>query len=143
MQNLGEIFRRNRTVIMLFAVLVILPSLLLGYLGFRAIRSNNLEQQFEQRKRQTQVALMLNDEVKSWLFSEDPRGAVSQAFLRFTVNGDRLEFPDLHLSFPAATLRNPLPVGSTNSESRGIEVTSGQNDIPDAHQIEEIYYPRI
>ena len=64
MQSLSDIFRRNRTVILLFTVLVIMPSVFLGYLGFRAVRSNNAEQQFQQRNRQREIALLLNDALK-------------------------------------------------------------------------------
>jgi len=61
MQELREILRRNRTVILLFTVLVIVPSLLLAYVGFRVIRAGDVQQQFQQRNRQRQIALLLND----------------------------------------------------------------------------------
>ena len=38
MRDFPDILRRNRTVIVLFTVLVIMPSVFLGFLGFRAIR---------------------------------------------------------------------------------------------------------
>ena len=98
MQSLSEIFRRNRTVIGLFMIMVIMPSVFLGFLGFRAIRSDDVEQQFQQRNRQRQIALLLNGELKSWLFSQRPDGAASQGILRFTLDGDRVLFPDFHVS---------------------------------------------
>ena len=143
MQSLSEIFRRNRTVIVLFTVLVIMPSVVLGYLGFRAIRSDNVEQQFEQRNRQRQIALLLNDEVKSWLFSQQPDGAASHALFRFTINGEGIVFPDFRLSFPAGTQKNPAPVDSTNGGPRGDARASGPDVVPNAREIEEVYYPRI
>ena len=100
MQSLSEIFRRNRTVIVLFTVLVIMPSVFLGYLGFRAIRSDDVEQQFQQRNHQRQIALLLEGELKSWLFSQRPDGAASQALLRFTTDGDHVVFPDYRVSIP-------------------------------------------
>ena len=72
MQRLPEVLRRNRTVIVLFTVLVVVPSLLLSYVGFRTVRADAVQQQFQQRNRQRQIALLLNGELKSWLFSSGP-----------------------------------------------------------------------
>src|SRR5438876_3374950 len=93
MQNLREVFRRNRTVIVLFTVLVIGPSLLLGYVGFRSIQADDVQQRFQQRNQQREIAALLNAELKSWLFSAASDGAGSQALIRFTIDGDRVVFP--------------------------------------------------
>ncbi len=126
MQTLPEIFRRNRTVIVLFTTLVILPSVFLGYLGFRAIRSSQVEQEFQQRNSQRQVVLLLESELKSWLFSERPDGAASQALLRFTVDGDRAVIPGLGESASSERTRPPVPANSFVGR-----------------ELEEVYYPRI
>ncbi len=132
MQRLPEVLRRNRTVIVLFTVLVIVPSLLLSYVGFRSVRADAVQQQFQQRNRQRQIAFLLNGELKSWLFSSGPDGAVSQAFIRFTIDGDRISFPDSQLVVSSETQKTPEPLGPSKNE-----------DAPNRREIEEIYYPRI
>src|SRR5437870_5156869 len=97
MQRLPEVLRRNRTVIVLFTVLVIAPSLLLSYVGFRTVRSDAVQQQFQQRNRQRQIAILLNSELKNWLFSTGSDGAILQALIRFTIDGDHISFPDPQL----------------------------------------------
>lgn len=126
MQTLPEIFRRNRTVIVLFTILVILPSVFLGYLGFRAIRSGQVEEEFQQRNRQRQIVLLLESELKSWLFSQRPDGAASQALLRFAVDGDRVIIPGLSEAPPSERARTPVPSSSFAGR-----------------EIEDVYYPRI
>jgi signal transduction histidine kinase len=144
MQSLSAIFRRNRTVILLFAVLVIMPSGFLGYLGFRAIRSDDVEQQFQRSNRQRQIALLLGSELKSWLFSQGPDGAASEALIRFIIDGDRVVFPDFHVSFaPESVHRSPVPGDSAKKGSRGGESVSGPDAIPNMREVEEVYYPRI
>src|SRR5437870_6020671 len=132
MQRLPEVLRRNRTVIVLFTVLVIVPSLLLSYVGFRSVRADAVQQQFQQRNRQRQIAFLLNGELKSWLFSSGPDGAVSQAFIRFTIDGDRISFPDSQLVVASETQKTPEPLGPSKNE-----------EAPNRREIEEIYYPRI
>ena len=137
MQSLSEILRRNRTVILLFTVMVIIPSVFLAFLGFRAIRLDNVDQQFQLRSRQREITLALNDELKGWLFSARPDGAASQALLRFTIDGDLIAFPDLVESISAKRRRNPVPGDSPRSNSRDPEAA------PTAAEVEEVYYPRI
>jgi signal transduction histidine kinase len=133
MQSFAEIFRRNRTVIALFTVLVIMPSVFLGYLGFRAVRSDDVNQQVQQRNRQREIALALNGELKEWLFSERD-GAASEALIRFKLEGDRIVFPDFQLSIRQEMQRNPAPVDSPRA---------GLLAIPDVREVEQVYYPRI
>jgi signal transduction histidine kinase len=143
MQSLPEIFRRNRTVILLFTVLVIMPSLLLGYLGFRAVRSDNVEHRAQQRNRQREIALLLNGELKSWLFSPKPDGAASQAFIRFTIDGDRVVFPDYQISIPLEGQRKPVPFNTAKEGTGGSQLQSHPEAAPSVKEIEDIYYPRI
>jgi len=143
MQTWPEIFRRNRSVIVLFTVLVVMPSVFLGFLGFRAIRSDDVEQQLQQRNRQRQIAVLLNEALKGWLFSQQPDGAASEALLRFNVDGDRIDFPDFHISLPKETLRNPVPVDQLTSGSGGSQEESAADIMPSWRDVEEIYHPRI
>ncbi len=135
MQNLKEIFRRNRTVILLFTMLVVVPSVFFGYLGFRAIRSDEVERQFQQRGRQQQTVRLFENELKNWLFSRRPDSAAAQALLRFTVDGDHIVIPDFSGRAPAAGRTNPVP-GSSAAPNH-------PNSVPSAQEVEEIYYPRI
>src|SRR5688572_33470288 len=94
MQSLGEILRRNRTVIVLFTILVIVHSVFLGFLGIRAIRSDEAERQFQERNRQRQIVQLLEADLETWHFSHAPGAAAAQALLRFTADGDRIVLPD-------------------------------------------------
>ena len=102
MQRLPEIVRRNRRVIMSITAIVILPSAVLCFLAFRAVRTENVQQQFQQRQRQRQrqIALLLEAELKKWLFSGGQDGAISQALLRFHISGEQIVFPSLAISIP-------------------------------------------
>ena len=133
MQNPREVFRRNRTVIVLFTVLVIVPSLLLGYVGFNAVRTDDVQQRFQQRNRQREIAVLLNAELKSWLFSAATDGAASQALVRFTIDGDRVVFPNSEFSVPSKAQKNPVPFDPPKKE----------DDAPTMRDLEEVYSPRI
>src|SRR5437867_10940854 len=132
MQRLTEVLRRNRTLIVLFTVLVIVPSLLLSYVGFRSVRADAVQQQFQQRNRQRQIAFLPNGELKSWLFSSGPDGAVSQAFIRFTLDGGRISFSDSQLVVDSDTQKTPEPLRPSKNEVA-----------PNRLEIVDIYYQRI
>src|SRR5712692_10562148 len=117
MQELPEVLRRNRTVIVLFTVLVIVPSLLLSYVGFRTVRADAVQQQFQQRNRQRQIALLLNSELKNWLFLSGSDGAASQALIRFTIDGDRISFPDPQVLVSSEAQKTPAPLGPSKNEN--------------------------
>lgn len=131
MQRLPEIIRRNRAVIMSITAIVILPSAVLCFLAFRAVRTENVQQQFQQRQRQRQIALVLEAELKKWLFSGGQDGAISQALLRFHISGEQIVFPSLAISIPPGKDVRPVPFSLPNSP------------VQDQRTIEEIYYPRI
>src|ERR1041385_774269 len=132
MQRVSEVFRRNRTVIMLFTVLVIVPSLLLGYVGFRSIRADDVQERFLERNRQREIGVLFNAELKNWLFSTASDGASSQALIRFTVDGDRIVLPEAGASSGSQGLKNPVPLARASEENP-----------PSSRDIAEIYYPRI
>jgi signal transduction histidine kinase len=142
MRDIPEVVRRNRTIILSVTVMVILPSILLAFFGFRAIRSDALQGQAQQRQRQQQIALWLETELKSWLFSEQPDAAISESLLKFRVDGERIVFPDFEFSIPPEKYVNPVPFASSKRSPR--EQDSVQpNAIPNLQTIEDIYYPRI
>jgi hypothetical protein len=109
MRGFSEVLRRNRTVILSVTVMVILPSLLLAFFGFRAIRSEGLQRQAHERQRQQQIALWIDTQLKSWLFSEQPDSAISESLLRFSVDGERIIFPDFEFAIPPEKYVNPVP----------------------------------
>lgn len=129
MQRLPEIIRRNRTVILMFTLLVIMPLVLLGIVAFRAIRSDEAEQRFRQRNRQREILALFEPDLKHWLFSDQPDNAASKALLKFTVDGDRVLIPDLDGYLPHRPT-NRLPVDSPTG-------------VPDKREIRDVYYPRI
>ncbi len=131
MQTLAETVRRNRSLIVLFTIMVVVPAAFLGTVGFRAIRSDFAQQEFQEKTRQRQIALLLESELKTWLFSKEREGASSQALLRFAIDGDRVVFPDFATSIPPGKPRQPVPVESPGQGLR------------DKKEIEEVYYPRI
>ncbi len=143
MQSLFEILRRNRTVIVLFTTMVIMPCVFLGYLGFRAIRTDDAELKFLQRNRQREIALLLESRLKHWLFSPQADGAASEALLRFTTEGDRIVFPDFKVSNPQEIQRNRGPVDSPTPGSEPGSSAPGQGPVPSMQQVDEVYYPRI
>ena len=131
MKDLSDILRRNRTVIASVTAMVILPSAVLGLLAFRAIRSEDVQQQFQQRQRQQEIAVLLEADLKNWLFSQGSPAAISQALLRFTVDGERIVFPDFQVAIPQGQAKNPVPFDTEPGA------------IPDMKTLQEIYYPRI
>src|SRR5207237_3859902 len=84
---------------------------------------------FQQLNRQCDITFLLNAELKNWLFAPD--GGTSQALIQFTVDGDRVRFPDSGLSVASDGATKPVPVGGPATEA------------PSKREIEEVYYPRI
>ncbi len=143
MQRLFETVRRNRAVIISVGVMVILPSAVLCLLAFRAIRAENVQQQFQQGQRQHQIALLLEAELKKWLFSSAPDGAASQSLLRFTIDGERILFPALGMAIPPEKYVNPVPFASSKGSPRDDGAITDADAVLDTKAVEEIYYPRI
>src|SRR5437773_11015306 len=71
-------------------------------------------------------------------FLVGPDSAASQALLKFTIENDRIAFPDLKIAIPAEGYAGPLP-----SSLRGDELALGDKPVKDAASVEGIYYPRI
>ncbi len=131
MPNLPDVLRRNRRVIAFVTVMVILPSLVLGLLAFRAIRSEEVQQRFQERQRQQEIAVLLEADLKTWLFTQAPKGAIADGLLRFTVDGDSITFPDFNVAIERARNNTPVPF------------TTELDSVPDARTVQELYYPRI
>lgn len=127
---LRQRLRNNQRLIVLFVLIVLAPSLLVGYVSIRAIRSEQMRRQFQERERQRSLVRMLDADLRDWLFSFQG-GASSQAILRFQIKGNRISFPDLALTIPADRTKSPNPF------------STGGVDPQLLHSAEDLYYPRI
>src|SRR5438094_1750658 len=101
MKHWPEILRRNRTAIVLFTVMVLLPSVFLTLVSLRTIRAEDGRQKVQRAQRQTQIAHLLDSDLNKWLFSVGPDAASAQALLKFTIEKDQLAFPDLNIVIPS------------------------------------------
>ncbi len=136
MNHWPEILRRNRTAIILFTVMVLLPSLFLTVVSLRAIRTEDARQRIQRAQRQTQIAELLDADLIEWLFAVGPDGASSQALLMFRIENDRPVFPGLNITIEGHG--GPLP-----SSLRDEETTLDDEPVTDVVRVEQIYYPRI
>jgi signal transduction histidine kinase len=96
-----DALRRNRAVVALFALMVLLPGAVSAILVVRALRGEQARLEYEKAARQRQIIEFTNADLTNWLFAAVPGGAGSQALLRFEMQGDAILFPDFELSLPA------------------------------------------
>ncbi|MBI4445494.1 MAG: HAMP domain-containing histidine kinase [Acidobacteria bacterium] len=120
-----------------------MPSLLLGLLSLRAIRSESVQRQFKQKQRQRQIAGLLETDLKGWLFSPKLNGAVSQSLLRFTIDDSHIVFPDFRFAIPPERNATQVPFASSKRTLRNKEPLNEVDASLDARTIENLYYPRI
>lgn len=123
--------RRNRRVILLFALMVLLPAAIFGILIVRTVRSERMQVAQQNAERQRQIVRLVERDLNAWLFSTQPEAAISEALVRFHLDGDHIVFPELHLTLPAA--------GSPPRPS----TPPPPGDRPTARVITDFYYPRI
>jgi two-component system phosphate regulon sensor histidine kinase PhoR len=124
--------RRNRKVILLFALMVLLPAAIFGMFLARSVRSDRLDAARQEAERRRQIARLVEDDLSNWLFSIGPDSARSKAFVRFELAGDTVVFPDLRLSLPVAGTLRPSPLENAVS-----------TNAPTAESLVQVYYPRI
>lgn len=137
---LRQRIKNNQRLIILFVLIVLAPSVFVAYVSIRAIRTEQMRQQFQERERQRSIVQMLDADLRDWLFSF-PGGASSQAILKFQISGDRISFPDLGLTIPADPTKSPLPF--VDRRKLPLPFSNGQVDSQLVHSAEEVYYPRI
>ena len=65
MHDWSAILRRHRTLLALFAVMVLLPSLFLILLSVRAMRGESAQQRLHQAQRQLEIMHLLEADLKS------------------------------------------------------------------------------
>jgi signal transduction histidine kinase len=124
--------RRNRHVILLFGVMVLLPVLIFGALILRAVRSEQTEMVRQRAERQQRVLHLVEADLENWLMSGQPDGAISGALFTFELQGDHIVFPRFQLSLPAEAASRPNPLPSAS-----------RSDAPTSETIATQYYPRI
>jgi signal transduction histidine kinase len=93
---------RNRRLVALFVLMVLLPAFVFSLLIVRAIGNEQLRLAYGTIEGQRQVVQLAEADLNEWLFSAGPQSARSQALLRFETAGDQILFPDFQLSLPAA-----------------------------------------
>lgn len=109
MPNLVGALRRNRRVITLFVVTVLLPAAVFGILIVRAFRGEQVRLDYEKGVRQRQIVQLAQADLANWLFSAAAGGARSLARLRFEVQGDQIAFPEFQLSLSTTGLPQQRP----------------------------------
>lgn len=131
-RGLAEIAGRNRTVITLFVLMVVLPAGIFSALMIRAVRSDRIRADYQRTQRQRHIIRLVEADLNNWLFSAHAESAISKAVLRFRVDGDRIVFPEFQLALPSKAAAGRLPVPSTSAPT---SVTR--------ESITERYHPRI
>lgn len=124
--------RRNRRVILLFVLMVLLPALIFSILIIRAVRSEQMQVEHQKAERQRQIMLLVEADLSNWLFSAQADSAISRALFKFRLDGERIVFPEFQLSLPAAESSQRVPLAS-----------APQPNTLTAETIMTHYYPRI
>lgn len=123
---------RNRRIVTLFVLLVILPGFIFSALMVRAISSEQMRRAYDTIAQQREVARVAEADLNAWLFSTGRDSARRYALLRFSAAGDEIVFPDFDLSLPAASSPRLRPFDAAPA---GGALTA---EVVRAH-----YYPRV
>lgn len=123
---------RNRRLVALFVLMVLLPAFVFSLLIVRAIGNEQLRLAYETIERQKQVVGSAEADLNAWLFSAGAESARQQALLRFETTGGQIVFPDYGLSLPAvgAPRLRPFDAAPPAAEL-------------DADSVTTHYYPRV
>lgn len=103
---------RNKGLIGLFVLMVLVPAFAFSVLIVRAIRNEELGRAYEEIARQRQVVKQAETDLNAWLFASGTTSARSHAILRFEVAGNEIRFPDMGFSLPAAEAPGVRPFES-------------------------------
>ena len=124
--------RRNRRVVTLFVLMVVVPAAVFTALIVRATRSERMRLEYEITQRQRQIVRLVEADVTNWLFSAAADSARAKALLRFEIRGDRIVFPAYQLSFPVSESPQQRPFDA------------GPHAVtPTPQSVTEQYFPRI
>lgn len=91
---------RNRRLVALFVLMVVLPAFVFSLLIVRAIGTDQLRIVYETIERQRQVVRLTEADLNEWLFSASWESARAQAMLHFELAETQIRFPDFGLSLP-------------------------------------------
>ena len=97
MRRLSQVLQSSRKWIFLFALTVLLPSLLLGLLAIGAFKGEEIRQRYQRKERQQQIIRLLESDLNSWLFSLQTDSKNSESLFKLHVGDDRLVLPDLNV----------------------------------------------
>ena len=97
MRRLSEVLQSSRKWIFLFALTVLLPSLLLGLLAIRAFKGEEIRQRYQRKERQQQIVRLLETDLNSWLLSLQTDSKASKSLFKLQVGDDHIVLPDLNV----------------------------------------------
>lgn len=123
---------RNRRLVALFILMVLLPAFVFSLLIVRAIGNDQLRLAYETIERQKQVVGSAEADLNAWLFSDGPQSPRSHALLRFETAGGQILFPDFGLSLPAVGAPRLRPFDAAPPAAQ-----------LDADAVTAHYYPRV
>ena len=132
MRELRHALRRNRRLVLLFVLMIVLPVGVFATLIVRAVRTERVTVQFERTARQRQIVRLVEADLTDWLFATGTASARREALLRFTLAGGQIAFPDVGLSLPLESSQGPRPFDAVPVDAA-----------PTAESIATQYYPRI
>lgn len=101
---------RNRTVIGLFALMVLLPASVFAVLMVRDLRNEQIRAAYQRAERQRQIVRLATADLANWIFATRAESAMSKSLFRFRIAGGTIVFADrqLTLSLAAGQQREPL-----------------------------------
>lgn len=132
MSGLVPTLLRNRRLVALFVLMVLLPAFVFSLLIVRAIGNEQLRLAYETIERQRQMVAAAEADLNAWLFADGPQSARANALLRFETDGGQIDFPDFDLSLPAVGAPRLRPFDAAPAAAQ-----------LDAESVAVHYYPRI
>jgi two-component system phosphate regulon sensor histidine kinase PhoR len=130
MWDLPRLFWNRKTGALLVSM-VLLPAAIVAVLITRAVRGERTQAASEKAEHRRQIVRLIDEDLRTWLFSTDAASAMSHALLRFEVRGDSVVFPDFDLALPSSQSPRRFPFSPTPPAR------------PTAQSIADSYYPRI
>lgn len=127
-----EHLRRNRRLVGLFVVIVLIPAAAFGVLIARAVQSDRRDAVRQQVERQERIAQLVETDLDDWLFATGTSSARASALVRFRSEANQVVFDDVHLALPISGAARPRPLQD-----------SDLSGVPGTEALLDFYYPRI
>lgn len=96
MRRPWEFLRTARSWFVLFGLVVLLPSLCLGWFSLRALRGEQLRQRYAEGERRQQLVRFLDSDLNNWLFALQGAAQIPGGF-RFQIDRAELVAPALNV----------------------------------------------